>query len=89
MAKVEELLARVDAGRERLDRVPKIMKRFRQAVLAAACSGRLTEGWREATKSEAVSSSLHNGDHGGHNGSRHGVPEAVHPPDTDALTWTS
>jgi type I restriction enzyme S subunit len=23
------------------------MKRFRQAVLAAACSGRLTEGWRE------------------------------------------
>ena len=47
VAKVEELLARVDAGRERLDRVPKIMKRFRQAVLAAACSGRLTEGWRE------------------------------------------
>ncbi|MDM8000138.1 MAG: restriction endonuclease subunit S, partial [Dehalococcoidia bacterium] len=24
-----------------------IMKRFRRAVLAAACSGRLTEGWRE------------------------------------------
>jgi len=47
VAKVEELLARVNTGRERLDRVPKIMKRFRQAVLAAACSGRLTEGWRE------------------------------------------
>lgn len=47
VAKVEELLARVEVGQDRLDRVPKIMKRFRQAVLAAACSGRLTEGWRE------------------------------------------
>lgn len=47
VAKVGQILARVNAGRERLDRVPKIMKRFRQAVLAAACSGRLTEGWRE------------------------------------------
>jgi type I restriction enzyme S subunit len=28
--------------------VPRILKRFRQAVLAAACSGRLTEEWREA-----------------------------------------
>jgi len=43
---VEALLARVEAGRARLDRVPAILKRFRQAVLAAACSGRLTEDWR-------------------------------------------
>ena len=48
VAKVEELLARVNTARERLDKVPKIMKRFRQAVLAAACSGKLTEDWREA-----------------------------------------
>ena len=47
VAKMEELLARVNAGRARLDRVPKIMRHFRQAVLAAACSGRLTEGWRQ------------------------------------------
>jgi type I restriction enzyme S subunit len=46
VAKVEELLARVNAARERLARVPARLKRFRQAVLAA-CSGRLTENWRE------------------------------------------
>ncbi|OPX70944.1 MAG: EcoKI restriction-modification system protein HsdS [Methanoregulaceae archaeon PtaB.Bin009] len=47
VAAVEQLLARVNASRERLDRVPGLLKTFRQAVLAAACSGRLTEGWRE------------------------------------------
>jgi type I restriction enzyme S subunit len=46
VAKVEDLLARVSAARERLARVPAILKRFRQSVLAAACSGRLTEDWR-------------------------------------------
>ena len=46
IAKVEALLARVNATRERLAKVPRILKRFRQAVLAAACSGRLTEDWR-------------------------------------------
>jgi type I restriction enzyme S subunit len=47
VAKVEELLARVNAARERLARVPAILKRFRQSVLAAACSGKLTSDWRE------------------------------------------
>jgi type I restriction enzyme S subunit len=47
VAKVEDLLARVNTGRERLTKVPKILKAFRQSVLAAACSGRLTEDWRE------------------------------------------
>ena len=44
--KLDMVLARVDACRERLDRVPAILKRFRQAVLAAATSGKLTEEWR-------------------------------------------
>lgn len=44
--KVEALLAEVKASRVRLAKVPVILKRFRQAVLAAACSGRLTEDWR-------------------------------------------
>jgi type I restriction enzyme, S subunit len=43
--KLDALLARVDACRERLDRVPLILKRFRQAVLAAATSRQLTEDW--------------------------------------------
>jgi len=45
--KLDVLLSQVDTCREHLDRVPGILKRFRQAVLVAATSGRLTEGWRE------------------------------------------
>jgi type I restriction enzyme S subunit len=45
--KLDALLARVDACRERLDRVPAILKRFRQSVLAAATSGDLTQEWRD------------------------------------------
>jgi len=37
----------VDACRARLDRVPALLKRFRQSVLAAATTGQLTEDWRE------------------------------------------
>ena len=44
--KVEALLARLDAARECLANAPAILKRFRQTVLAAACSGRLTKDWR-------------------------------------------
>ena len=49
VAKVKELLARVNTAKGRLAKVLVILKRFRQAVLAAACSGRLTADWR-ATK---------------------------------------
>lgn len=45
--KLDRLLARVDACREKCDRIPLILKRFRQSVLAAATSGELTEDWRE------------------------------------------
>lgn len=46
VAKVEALLAQVNAARERLAKVPLTLKRFRRAVLAAACFGKLTEHWR-------------------------------------------
>jgi len=46
VAKVEALLTRVNAARARLAKVPAILKRFRQSVLAAACSGQLTADWR-------------------------------------------
>jgi restriction endonuclease S subunit len=46
MAKVERLLSRVDNCESRLTKIPGILKRFRQSVLAAACSGRLTVDWR-------------------------------------------
>ena len=44
--KLDAVLARVDACRDRLDRIPGILKRFRQSVLAAATAGKLTEDWR-------------------------------------------
>ncbi|MBW2648039.1 MAG: restriction endonuclease subunit S, partial [Deltaproteobacteria bacterium] len=47
LEKLEKLLQKVDACKERLDKIPSILKRFRQSVLAAACSGRLTEDWRK------------------------------------------
>ncbi|MDM8522190.1 restriction endonuclease subunit S [Desulfococcaceae bacterium HSG8] len=46
-AKLDSLLAKVDACKARLDKVSEIIKRFRQSVLAAATSGKLTEDWRE------------------------------------------
>lgn len=47
VAKLEMLLGKVDACEKRLAKIPVILKRFRQAILAAACSGRLTADWRE------------------------------------------
>ena len=44
--KLDSVLARVDACRDRLDRLPALLKRFRQSILAAATSGKLTEDWR-------------------------------------------
>ncbi len=46
VAKIDELLNHVNASREHLSKVRKVLKAFRQSVLAAACSGRLTEDWR-------------------------------------------
>ena len=45
--KLDELLAQVDTLKARIDAIPALLKRFRQSVLAAAVSGRLTEDWRE------------------------------------------
>lgn len=48
--KLDRVLARVDAANEHLSRVAPLIKRFRQSVLAAATSGRLTEDWRKHDK---------------------------------------
>jgi len=44
--KLDELLAQVDILKTRLTTIPTLLKRFRQSVLAAAVSGKLTEEWR-------------------------------------------
>jgi len=60
VAKLEELLGKVSSSQQRLSRVPGLLKRFRQSVLAAACSGRLTPDWREENvqDNEYISTSL-------------------------------
>lgn len=45
---VEALLEQVNRAKGRLERVPVILKKFRQALLMAACSGELTREWRDA-----------------------------------------
>ena len=45
--KLDQVLAQVDTIKARLDGIPAILKRFRQSVLAAAVSGKLTEEWRK------------------------------------------
>ncbi|MCP3325781.1 type I restriction endonuclease subunit S [Aeromonas hydrophila] len=44
--RLDKLLAQVEATQARLARIPEIIKRFRQSVLSAAVSGKLTEEWR-------------------------------------------
>jgi type I restriction enzyme S subunit len=51
--KLDELLAQVDTLKARLDAIPAILKRFRQSVLAAAVSGKLTEEWRDKSPMES------------------------------------
>jgi len=58
-AKLDELLAQVDTLKARIDGIPALLKRFRQSVLAAAVSGRLTEEWRVQNLSQT---SLHTSD---------------------------
>ncbi|TSA12874.1 MAG: type I restriction endonuclease subunit S [Comamonadaceae bacterium] len=43
---LDTLLARVQACNDRFDAIPALLKRFRQTVLDAATTGRLTEDWR-------------------------------------------
>lgn len=45
--KLDSVLAKVEAAQARLDKIPTILKRFRQSVLASATSGELTKDWRE------------------------------------------
>ena len=49
--KLDGLLAQVDTLKTRIDAIPTLIKRFRQSVLAAAVSGRLTEEWRTSSPS--------------------------------------
>lgn len=46
-AQIEGLVEGLQCPRDRLTTIPALLKKFRQSVLAAACSGHLTADWRE------------------------------------------
>lgn len=85
--KLDSMLAKVDAAQTRLDKIPNILKRFRQSVLAAAISGELTKEWREAKEAnidkwevlrlEDVCNSVTDGDHQAPPKAETGVPFLV------------
>ncbi|WP_181256669.1 restriction endonuclease subunit S [Merismopedia glauca] len=47
VAKLDSLLGRTRKAREELEKIGKLCDRYKQAVLSAACSGKLTADWRE------------------------------------------
>ena len=57
-AKIEALFEESRTAREALDRIPPLLKKFRQAVLAAAFRGDLTWDWREQNLNVEPASSL-------------------------------
>ncbi|EKK8360011.1 restriction endonuclease subunit S [Salmonella enterica subsp. enterica serovar Newport] len=52
--KLDTLLEKVETTKTSLEHVPEIIKFFRQSVLAAAVSGKLTEEWRLKNPTEQV-----------------------------------
>ncbi|WP_051542847.1 restriction endonuclease subunit S [Thiothrix lacustris] len=58
--KLDSILAKVDNAQARLEKIPTLLKRFRQAVLAAATSGELTREWREERSLSSIKNILEN-----------------------------
>jgi type I restriction enzyme S subunit len=47
VAKLDAVFGHLDSLREKLDRIPELLKNFRQQVLTKAVTGELTREWRE------------------------------------------
>jgi type I restriction enzyme S subunit len=83
--KLDILLAQVENTKARLERIPQILKRFRQSVLAAAVSGRLTEEWRKEVnlpdwsdvRLDKICYSISDGDHQAPPRAQNGIPFLV------------
>nr|WP_263766749.1 restriction endonuclease subunit S [Escherichia coli] len=58
--KLDTLLAQVDSTKVRLEQIPQILKRFRQAVLTFAMNGELTKEWRSQNNNSAFFSAEKN-----------------------------
>lgn len=55
VSRLDELFSRIDEGQHALDRVQKLVERYRQSVLTAAITGELTREWRERHKGQLES----------------------------------
>lgn len=81
--KLDTLLAQVETTKAHLDRIPEILKIFRQSVLAAAVSGKLTEEWQGNTedwsekKLRDICLSISDGDHQAPPRTSNGIPFLV------------
>lgn len=47
VSKLDELFSRIDEGERALERAQKLVERYRQSVLKAAVTGKLTRDWRK------------------------------------------
>ncbi|HGV9214610.1 TPA: restriction endonuclease subunit S, partial [Escherichia coli] len=77
--KLDTLLAQVDSTKARLEQIPQILKRFRQAVLAAVVNGKLsknTKQW-EIYLLKNICTSISDGDHQAPPKSETGIPFLV------------
>lgn len=54
-SKIDELFSSIDEGERALERVRKLVERYRQSVLKAAVTGELTREWREQHAGELES----------------------------------
>ena len=52
VSKIDELFSQIDEGERALERVQKLVERYRQSVLKAAVTGELTREWREKNKNK-------------------------------------
>ncbi|PWL23529.1 MAG: restriction endonuclease subunit S [Fluviicola sp. XM-24bin1] len=53
VAKLDSLFAHLEEVKSRLDKVPELLKQFRQSVLTQAVTGKLTEEWRKGKEFES------------------------------------
>ncbi|TXH58268.1 MAG: hypothetical protein E6Q93_10835 [Burkholderiaceae bacterium] len=54
VSRIEELFSEIDEGERALERVQKLVERYRQSVLKAAVTGELTREWRDTESSRPV-----------------------------------
>ncbi|QLN91184.1 restriction endonuclease subunit S [Citrobacter freundii] len=77
--KIDTLLAQVDSTKARLEQIPQILKRFRQAVLASVVSGKLSKntGQWKTYLLKNICISISDGDHQAPPKSETGIPFLV------------